>query len=491
MVASTSGRSNVGRWNEWLALITVILAAIGMSLSSPPMAGPDESTHQATASHLTVYITPPITDAEDYIGGIAKFGSCMAFDPAKDASCSPNRDDVWPAKMRVVNYPPLYYWVVGLGQKFAPEADTWMDVGGRVASLLLNLAGLVLLAWLTMRRSRIWGSSILAVATPMAVFLWGVVNPNGWEITAGLLFAFFFARSWWAEDDSGPERGSRWSVLVPLGLSSVAFALARPAAFLWLGLLVVAILLMGRTHVDRPRQLATLAIAGLGVVAGVLWQLTHPSQTPVNNPNPVANPGPLDYLHWLGQIDEALPDRLRQMVGVLGALDTPVPQWMVLVLLLSWGALIGFLYARTTIPPLALVLGFVATTLVPSALETLQWNDWPYLWQGRYTLPFTIPFLFVLLMRFGRFGERAVVLLSIVTGGVLTVMVWQNFARYAFGITDYLPLRLDNPAIDGVWLWGTFSVLAALIVITVVRAVIFARGPRRAVETGDVASATT
>ena len=106
-------------------------------------------------------------------------------------------------------------------------------------------------------------------------------------------------------------------------------------------------------------------------------------------------------------------------------------------------------------------------------------------------LPFTIPFLFVLLMRFGRFGERAVVLLSIVTGGVLTVMVWQNFARYAFGITDYLPLRLDNPAIDGVWLWGTFSVLAALVVITIVRAVIFARGPRRVVETGDVASATT
>lgn len=477
MPAALDGSSKEGRarqLGEWLAALTVLLAVLGMSFSSPPLVGPDEGVHQATASYLTVHVMPPVSDADDYIAGILKFGACMAFDSSKDASCMPGREDVGAAKARVVNYPPLYYWVVGLGQKAAPGADTWMDVGGRVASTLLNLAGLGLLVALARRRFKHWGSSLLAIATPMVVFLWAVVNPNGWEITSGLLFAFLFATAWW-HSEAEPAGKRWWLVLAAVGASAIVFALARPAALLWLALLVLAIMLMGKSPLSRSRQLSVLGMAGLGILSGVLWQVTHPSQSPINNPDRVADPTVGDRLHWLNQIDEVLPDRLRQMTGVIGNLDTPVPQWMVLLLIVGWAAVIGFLYARTRIPTLALVVGFLGVVLVPSMLETVQWNDWPYWWQGRYTLPFVVPFLFVFLLRFGRYGARAVTLLSLVSAGVLTFMVWQNLMRYAFGVRDYIPLRWDTPAMTGLAYWGTLIVIALLVVVTVIRAWLFAR----------------
>ena len=459
-------RARVG---EWLAALTVVLAVLGMWVSSPPMVGPDEGAHQATASYLTVNVMPPTAEGREYVSGMLVYGDCpMGFDAQQDASCVPGRDDVRPVKERILNYPPPYYWVVGLGQKAAPGADQWMDVGGRVASMLLNVGALTLLALLLRRHTRNWGTLLLAIATPMAAFLWAVVNPNGWEITAGLLFAYAFARAWWQRpgESSAP---SQWISITSVAVTAIVFALSRHDAIVWLSLLTIGVVVMGRGVTGRIRQASLIAAAGLGVFAGLLWQVTHPAQHTDNNPDRVVDPTLLDHLHWLGQIDEVLPDRLRQMVGVLGWLDTPAPQWIVLALLLTWGAVVGFLFARTRIPIVVLVVGFFGSILVPSVLEALRWNDWPYWYQGRITLSFTIPFLFLFLLRFGGRGYRAVIALSVVNALALATMVWLNVARYSFGISDYLPMRWTDPAIGQLSFWIGVACAAAILVISGVR----------------------
>ena len=163
------------------------------------------------------------------------------------------------------------------------------------------------------------------------------------------------------------------------------------------------------------------------------------------------------------------------MVGVIGGLDTPTPQILVLLLVIGWAALIGFIFARTRIPARVLVLGFFGAFVVPSLLEVLRWNDWPYWYQGRITLPFVLPFLFVFILRFGAKSQRALALLSFLTAFVLTFMVWENLLRYSFGVRDYIPLRWDSPAIGNLSYWTGSLVVLLMAIATGVRIVFFVR----------------
>lgn len=468
-------RSRAGKSRgEWWALAIVVLAVIGFALSSPRFASPDEAAHQATAWYTTSNFMPPKAEGEAYVPRIFATSSCFAFDGRQDASCLPPRETGWPEQVRVLNYPPPYYWTVGIGQKIAGvvSSDAVLDIGGRVASLALNLAALFLLVLLARRHYEGWGTYLLLVATPMAAFLWATVNPSGWEITAGLLFAYFFARTWWSSE-SDPR--TYWPGLIAIAITSLLFALARHSAMVWMALVIIAVVLTGRSLLPRMQQWKVLLASAPGFLAGIAWQLTHPAVHVIKNPDRIDDPQALDFAHYFMQIEEILPVRLRQMVGVLGWLDTPVPQWMFLLVLIGWAAFIGYLFARTRIPVLFLVLGFLGTFLVPTVLEMVRWNDWPYWYQGRITLPFTIPFLFILLMRFGNKAPRAAESLSLVTGFVLTFMVWQNLMRYSFGIWDYIPERWSEPAISTSAYWLTYVCIALMIIGLAYRLVLVLR----------------
>lgn len=459
----TSGMPTKVQWKEWLALAIVFFAIVGFSISSPRFAAPDEAAHQATAWYVTTYGMPPQAEGEAYVPRIFADGACFATNGRQDASCVPPRQVSWPELVRVLNYPPPYYWVAGIGQQVAGAIGTqaWLDVGGRVGSVLLNVGGLTLLALMLRRHYPQWGTYVLLIATPMAAFLWATVNPSGWEITAGLLFAFFFARAWWGARDGNVS--NHWPLLLAISISAVLFALARHSAMVWMALVMLAVIASNRSILPRMAQWWVLLATLPGFIAGIAWQVTHPAVHVINNPDRIENPQGLDFLHYLFQIEDFLPVRLRQMVGVLGWLDTPVPQWMFYLLLIGWAALMGLLFARTRIPVLFLAIGFLGVFLVPSVMEMVRWNDWPYWYQGRITLPFALPFLLLVLMRFGRTSPIAVQALALVSGGILTFMVWQNLMRYAFGIWDYIPERWTDPAVSPMVYITTYALISAMI----------------------------
>ena len=469
--------------SELCAFLTVLVAIVGMFLSTPRMAGPDEPAHQSTAWYTTNYGMPPTSEIYAPVPGNVSDSICYAFDAGNDARCLGPRQPLPPAEGRIFNYPPPYYWVVGFGQWVAGGVGMeWMDEGGRLASLLLNVLGLTALALLARRQSALWGSSILLVATPMAVFLWAVVNSSGWQITTGLLFAYVFAQAWWGSHKDLDVHSRRLPTLAAVAAASVLFALSRPDSLIWLLLLALAVTLMGRSPHGIRDRVQMMAAAGIGALSGLVWQLTHPSQHPIENPNPLADPLFTDYARWFQQSLDLLPDRLRQAVGVLGWLDTSTPRWLFVAALIGWAVFLGYVYARNRIPTPVVLLGITGVFILPSILEALRWNDYPQWWQGRYTLTFLIPFLFLVVNKYAWVIPRAVERFSLFATVLLAIMVWQNGVRYAFGVRDYWPLRWADPAI-GTWPYALAMISAAVIVLlAIARTLTFASGNRKSAD---------
>ena len=457
--------SKLRRRTELLAFLTVIAALVGMFASTPRMAGPDEPAHQSTAWYVTNKGMPPSEEIYAPVPGNVSDSICYAFDSGNDASCLGPRQVLPAVEGRIFNYPPLYYWAVGFGQWAAISlGEQWMDVGGRATSLLLNILGLTALALLSRRQSVIWGSSLLLVSTPMAVFLWAIVNSSGWQITTGLLFAYVFSQAWWGSHPDLDIKRRRWLTLSAVASTSVLCALSRPDSLIWMLLLMLAVTLMGTSPQPLRSRAQALAAASIGVLAGVVWQLTHPSQHPIENPNPLANPAITDYLRWFQQSLDLLPDRLHQSLGVLGWLDTPAPRWLFIATLIGWATFLGYLYARNRIPTAVVLLGILGVFILPSVLEALRWNDYPQWWQGRYTLTFLIPFLFLILTRYASVIPRAVERFSLLATATLAIMVWQNAMRYAFGVRDYWPLDWIDPAM-GPWPFAISMLSAGVLVL--------------------------
>ena len=460
------GRLAIG---ETLALITVVIAILGMFFSSPRFAGPDENAHQATAWYIGSNGLPPRAETPSSVPAIIPSMPCFAFSPEADTGCVGPRVAEGASEVRVLNYPPVYYWVVAAGQRIVDGVSSaWLDMGGRGASALLNIAALVLLALLLRRDTTHWGTYVLLVTTPMAAFLWAVVNPSGWEITTALIFAYLFGTAWWRGSD--PTTGAlRPATLIGLGVASLLFGLSRHDAFVWMSLLIVGAALMGDLHAPLRDRARLLLVSALGIGASVVWNLVYKAEHVLWNEFPVADPGFSDYVGWLGQIDNAMSDRIRQMLGVLGWLDTPIPQWLMFALLAGWALLLGAMFARGRLPAYVVVFGFAVSIFLPMVIEVIRWNDWPYWYQGRITLPFTLGFLLLILIRYGRSVGRPAQAMSIVMSLALAFMVWQNLMRNAFGIRGYLPQRWSAPTLDTPMYVAAWLCIAAIIILAVAR----------------------
>ena len=429
-----------------------------MFVSTPQGAASDEPAHELTAWYLSANGLPPTSDGMFSVPVSFTYDPCFNNSTINASCASPRSTDmVLVPNSRVLPYPPPYYWVVGAGQRLAASlvGVEYADIGGRLASFILNFGALFLLSLYMRRRSEAWGTILLIVATPMAAFMWSVVNPNGWEITAGVIMAAILAEAVWS-------RQSRESAALPKSLTailvvaSIALSLARPLGFVWAAGLTVSAFAIAPSMNRRLLVRVVCAVAP-GIVLGLLWTLSHHALTaePGTTPSPTTV-GSL--ITWFALSLALLPLRLWEMFGVLGYTPAPLPLFV--LNLLVWGALVRRLPSIRLAAAMCAVLGIV---VLPSVIEAAGWALWPSWWQGRYNLPFALGFAVLWLLRSGQLIPRTISVVSGICLASMGLMVWVNAIRYDFGV-DLLgvPVSLEQQGLSPARFWLSMAVGALL-----------------------------
>lgn len=405
--------------HTWLLCFGVLfVAAAAWSLATPLGAAPDEPAQLIRAASLDrgQLVGHPDPDAPktergaivvvqvpEVFASLANDIACFTPKPLVPAGCQgplvPSPQDV-PVETYVGRYQPLYYAIVGL-----PTLLLVSDKGIYGARLVSAALGAAMLALGLVSARRCRGGPLMAAAfslaiTPMALYLSGVINPSGLEISSAIAaWAGAMALlSTWANSQERVEGAA----LAALGLPLVVLALVRPLALLWaLAVLATLVLLTPRgAHkpafapgevagdgplmslngpisdpvnlrlevVQRPRsQLArllgqkgariwVLALAGAAVVS-LAWDVgakayqTMPgAAVPPGGGTSVLVDMALDRLHML----------VTSSIGLFGWLDTPSPYAVTVIWLASFGALVLLFVSVGARRPVQVVVGLLA-----------------------------------------------------------------------------------------------------------------------------------
>jgi Predicted membrane protein (DUF2142) len=468
-----------GGTSSLLGWLLVTIAAVGMLASTPPSAAPDEPVQAAAAWYMSEHVMPPAPTEVFPVPASLFVAPCYAGHPDRTAGCmAPRGNNTGMVQASsVVNYPPPYYWVVGGGQRIAALFGLqYADIGGRLASVVLNFGALFLLSLYMRRRNRRWGSLLLLVSTPMAVFMGIVVNPSGWETTSAIVMAAALSEAAWSRPGTASNTWPR-GTLALLAIASVALCTARPLGFVWAASLTIAAIVLAPASSRRVLVRVACAVTP-GIALGLLWATTHPATLPISatmatSPSTIPN-----LANFFAQSLSWFPERLRQVFGVLGWLDTPVPELLLLVNLVAWAAVLTRL---PSIRRLAILWGILVVVILPSAIEALGWGVWPGWWQGRYSMPVALAFALLLLLRSGDRIPRTISIASAMSLLTLGVTVWINAIRYGFGITPSdLPASLGDPGMSTVRL-GFSGAAGAILVLASVYLLLLAsrRTPNR------------
>jgi len=452
-----------GRPSGLIGWLLVAIAGLGMFISTPPSAGSDEPVQELTAWYLSGHGLPPSSIDSFSVPVSFSVDGCFKTSTI-NASCSPPRstDQVLVSSSRVLAYPPPYYWVVGTGERLAAAlvGVEYADIGGRLASFILNFGALLLLSVYMRRRNLWWGTFLLIVSTPMAVFMGIVVNPNGWEITSGIVMAAILSEAAWSRQSLGSDAWPKSTTLI-LVVASIALCLARPLGFVWAAGLTLSAFTLAPS-INRRLLVRVACAVAPGIILGLLWVLGHHALItyPGREPSPITVG---NLLIWFATSLAYLPLHLWEMLGVLGY--TPAPLLLFAVNVLAWGALLRRLPA---IRKAAAMCGVFGIVILPSIIESADWAYWPAEWQGRYALPFALGFALLWLLRSGQLIPRAISVMSGIGLLSLGLMVWVNAFRYNFGV-DLLgvPVSLEGQGISPVRFWLSMGVGALLLLVSI------------------------
>ena len=388
-------RADGWSWRTFWVSLVALSALLGMwGLATPLFAVPDEPAHflkAAGAARGQLTGPPGVPTAVDVPPALESTrlqAGCFAFQPMVPADCAPGYSGPTEGPDRRAftqagRYPPGYYALVGLPTLAWTDLESLYAVRGVSAALCAALLAAAVTAAAT-TGSRLLVAGVGVVATPMVLFLSSGVNPSGPESaaaialwTAGLVLVI----------TSGPPLRP---VLATAGLAAVVLALARPISPFWvavigLGLLVVA---GGRRCLELVRLRPVQAWLGVVVLAAGLqaaWVL---------GVGALELYGSAQDLTVEQRVEGSLvrtDERLQQMVGWFGWLDTPAPvgvhvAWGLAVVVVVGLGLRGAVRTRSAL----LVVLVVGAVLVPVALEVLSANAVGFYWQGRYTLPLAV-----------------------------------------------------------------------------------------------------
>ena len=268
-----------------LAFVAFFLLAGAWALALPINGTYDEKQHIVRAWAVMTGQLVPHQRAVDATGyptdGFTAPRSLLPANP--DCTWFPKNDPKPASCLRMVDdrsettlasgagrYSPVYYALVGLPIRMSPD-----QTGIIWARLLSAAIGALLLAGAVAVAVRLGNPLLVAavalVSTPLAMNLNGSINPNGLEISAGvLLFASLLAllRGQRAADAAAP----RW-LLALAGTASALLLTVRNLGPVLFGLAVLACLIAaapGRMRVLARRRAARWWLGGLTAV-GLLF----------------------------------------------------------------------------------------------------------------------------------------------------------------------------------------------------------------------------
>ncbi len=296
-----------------------------------------------------------------------------------------------PATTEAGAYPPLYYLLVGWPSRLlAPQPAIYaMRMIGALLAAALLASGLASATQIGRRRLVVTGAAL--ALTPMALYLAGVVNPNGLEI-AGAFCLWLAALDLLSCADRSARAPARLVGRVVVAAAVVASMRPLSPAFLGLILLVLGLAAVTRRNLRAlwadGRIRAGLAVLGVAVAASVSYVVANRSYDAVIGYTFDDHPSRLELAHrsWARTWS-----RLSQMIGLFGSLDAPLPSAVVTV----WVAAVGAFGAlavvlgrwRERLVMLAVLAGCV---LLPVAAETVSGPKTGLAWQGRYTLTIAV-----------------------------------------------------------------------------------------------------
>lgn len=390
-------------WKLFL-LPWVLLAVLGTlwALATPIGGSPDEPAHVVKAASVVRgellpsemistggVVHVPAAFAAEYQQG------CFAFFADTPASCAPpftgDPSAIVESYSSASLYNPVYYWLVGWPSLVLP--DTTGIYAMRIVSAVLCSFFIAACFWMigSWRTRRVPSLGVLAALTPMAVYLMGTVNPNALEFTAGL--ALFAGMLGITLHPNPRLLGSRLALVV---IASILVSNTRGISALWVAVLLVLplILLTGRqllALLKLPAVIVSILLIAIGALASVWWTLSSNSlgTGPSNGPEIVQDvPGvglsiPEGFLGEIGNFYL----RMRQIVGVLGWLDTQLHPFVYVITYVFLGLLaLGLaLWVRGRMLVFSITLG-LAFFFLPPFVQAFFVTKGGFIWQGRYSL---------------------------------------------------------------------------------------------------------
>ena len=354
---------------------------------------------------------------------------CFAFNEFVPASCTNDLEPVdgdIPLGTRAADYPVWGHLPAGIGT-FAPAS--WSGWASRITDAVIPVALVVTALWVASRRGALGVGGALLSITPMAWFMFAVVNPSGLVIAGG--FGLWVALT--TPVRAGPDR----VVGLLAACSWAAMVLPRRDGMVWASLVVAIAILSG--NIDVRAHARRLGRAGGAiVVASTLATLAWASRSETNAAAalflaplaPVAawgarrgwvrlgSPSRLVRLLYIAGwtvaalgaglaimtrrddgFDRAVLELvvgrtggdLTEAIGLLGWLDTPLPTTAVFAWLVGVGVLVGagIVAARWDALRTAAVI-LVVGVYASWVLTMLQNDATGTYWQGRYYLPLLV-----------------------------------------------------------------------------------------------------
>ncbi|MBX6372403.1 MAG: DUF2142 domain-containing protein, partial [Acidothermus sp.] len=363
-------------------------------------ASPDEPAHaiKAAANARGEFRgTPHYTDQVPFVGFkvpatlLQGNPACVAFKPAESAACLP----LWTTKpgtgeglTYVGGYPPIYYVLVGVPSLLttSPTMLLWMRlVSAALSALFLSVAFIMASR---VRHARWTVLGVATAASPIVMFLAGMVNPNGFEISAAIaLWCCLLALV-----TSPRERPNR-STVIWTTITAAVFVQVRSLSLLWaavIGLTILALAGWSRSSALLSRRDVRIGLIAFGMCAEfvVLWILMM-GGLEVQDSLRYVDPTASNFEVLRTALRNSL--EIKQMIGILGWLDTYLPPWCyvaweTILIALAIGVLL-----RRDLRTIAVVLALAAAVIaIPTLLIYAKAREHGILGQGRDFLPIAV-----------------------------------------------------------------------------------------------------